>query len=268
MKELVTRTLAGAVFAGIVIASTMLSEYSFLALLLLVQYLAFSEFRRISSLDMKTIWIIVAVSSGLILTAVFLVAGRILSHEWLVLIPLLILFVFIAALFSKGQGMTELLGKSLLPLFWISLPLTVFMLSGWIGENDYNPFFPLAIIVLIWIFDTTAYLTGMLTGRHKMFPNLSPKKSWEGFAGGLVLTSVIAAFAGPFTSDLSHWQWALAGIVTAVTATLGDFAESRFKREYGVKDSGAVIPGHGGILDRFDSLFFTAPALYALFLLF
>ncbi len=123
-----------------------------------------------------------------------------------------------------------------------------------------------AFMVVVWANDVFAYLVGVAFGRHKMAPRISPHKSWEGFAGGIVGATVTAAVVGHFGVGGQVWLWALFGVVVALAAVGGDLAESRFKRSAGVKDSGRLLPGHGGLLDRFDATLGAVPVAF-LFLL-
>ena len=123
----------------------------------------------------------------------------------------------------------------------------------------YRPLVLLAVFVTIWVNDTGAYLTGMAFGRHKMFERVSPKKSWEGFVGGAVLALVAGYVFHLFIPELSLWQWLVFAEIVVACGTLGDLNESLLKRTLHVKDSGHAIPGHGGLLDRFDSMLLAAP---------
>ena len=133
---------------------------------------------------------------------------------------------------------------------------------------------PLSIFIFLWTNDTGAYCSGSLFGKHKLFPRISPAKSWEGSIGGGILVVIVAALIGYSTTNesgvnmLTIPQWIGLGIVVAVFGTWGDLVESLFKRTLGVKDSGNILPGHGGMLDRFDSSLMAIPAavvyLYAL----
>lgn len=123
--------------------------------------------------------------------------------------------------------------------------------------------FVLAAFVGTWVADTAAYAVGMTLGRHKLWPRVSPHKTWEGTIGGILVTVILFA-AATFFVQLSLWQRAALGLAIALAATAGDLVESRLKRAFDIKDSGTLIPGHGGVLDRFDSTLFVAPTVYAL----
>ena len=122
------------------------------------------------------------------------------------------------------------------------------------------------LFILIWSSDTFAYFTGKFFGKHKMAPKISPKKTWEGFAGGVVLTLILGFFIEKYFPEL-RGNWMVVGVLVAVFGPLGDLVESQLKRNFGVKDSGNIIPGHGGILDRLDSFIICAPVVYLYFIL-
>ena len=159
-------------------------------------------------------------------------------------------------------------GKSkLLAFIYVLVPLCLIQLLG-ISDSDtsgkgFNPSLILFMFILTWTFDTFAYLIGKPLGKHKMLPSISPKKSWEGFVGGLVFT-LLASFLVKdlFQFNYQNFNPYIFATFLPFTATLGDFLESHFKREAGVKDSGKFIPGHGGMLDRMDAFMITIPALY------
>ncbi len=159
-------------------------------------------------------------------------------------------------------------GKSkILAFVYVIVPLLLIQLFGISGDDyqvkSFNPSLILLMLILTWTFDTFAYLIGKTLGKHKIMPSISPKKSWEGFAGGVAFT-ILATF---FTKDLFKFDYLnfnpyIFATFLPFTATLGDFIESHFKRQAGVKDSGKFIPGHGGMLDRMDAFMITIPALY------
>lgn len=122
------------------------------------------------------------------------------------------------------------------------------------------------LFVLIWSSDSFAYFAGKLFGKHKMAPKISPKKTWEGYAGGVILTLILSFFIEKYNADL-RGNWVVVGFLVAVFAPIGDLVESQLKRSFGAKDSGNIIPGHGGILDRLDSFIITVPVVYLYFIL-
>ena len=130
------------------------------------------------------------------------------------------------------------------------------------AQENWNPNVILFMFILVFTFDTFAYLIGLPFGRHKILPSISPKKSWEGFFGGSVATIVLAYFTYPYFTFENSRLALIMSIALPFTATIGDFIESYYKRESGVKDSGNIIPGHGGILDRMDSFMVTIPVIY------
>jgi phosphatidate cytidylyltransferase len=125
----------------------------------------------------------------------------------------------------------------------------------------YTPKLLIALFSLIWIYDSGAYLVGISIGKHRLFERISPKKSWEGAVGGTMSALIAAYFIAGFIPEIKLAHWLAIGFLTVVSATFGDLTESMLKRYFGIKDSGNLLPGHGGILDRFDSLFFAAPVL-------
>jgi len=126
---------------------------------------------------------------------------------------------------------------------------------------------PLGFFILQWSSDTFAYLVGRKLGKHKLFERISPKKTIEGFIGAIVLTALVAYVLSRFWDDISTRDWMLISVIVVVFGTLGDLVESLLKRNLGIKDSGAILPGHGGVLDRFDGVFISAPAVYFYLLL-
>lgn len=150
---------------------------------------------------------------------------------------------------------------------WSLMPLSAYGYSemGTLLNHSFGSFSPgltLALIVLLWVNDTGAYLVGITTGKHRLFERISPKKSWEGFFGGLVFSIAVALFMPAIFGVTDMLGWILVALVVVAGGTFGDLVESLIKRNAGVKDSGKAIPGHGGFLDRFDSLLFAWPLMF------
>ena len=155
------------------------------------------------------------------------------------------------------------IGSTLLGIIYISLPMFCFYLisfQGFIEGYQYECI--IGYLFIMWANDIGAYFAGTYFGKHKLFERISPKKTWEGFFGGVIFALLIAFILTRFFSNFSMIQWMIVASIIIITATLGDLVESMFKRSVHLKDSGTVLPGHGGFLDRFDSLFISAPFVF------
>ena len=189
-----------------------------------------------------------------------------------VFIPYLvsIIYLMVAELYLKAKDPINNWAYSMLSQLYIALPFSLlnvlaFRSDGYIIQYSYLA--PLSVFVFLWVNDAGAYCIGSLMGRHKLFPRISPGKSWEGSIGGGLLVVAVAWVVWHFTTlygvndiGLSSLQWAGLGLVVVVFGTWGDLIESLFKRTLGIKDSGNILPGHGGMLDRFDSTLMAVPA--------
>jgi phosphatidate cytidylyltransferase len=175
---------------------------------------------------------------------------------------LTVLAVAVARLGHGPQGLTRDLSVAAFIVTWVSLLAAFAMVM--LAEPD-GPDRIVVFILAVVLSDTGGYLAGVLFGRHRMAPRVSPKKSWEGLAGSILLATAGTALVMPLLLDTPAWQGALFGAVVVVTATLGDLGESLVKRDLGVKDMGRLLPEHGGLMDRLDSLLPTAPVAAVLF---
>lgn len=151
--------------------------------------------------------------------------------------------------------------RYILTTFYLSSAF-VFLISIANFNHAFSPLLLLGAFILVWINDTFAFLVGKQFGKQKLFPSISPKKTVEGFLGGLFFACVVSYFIAKFTDTLDFSHWLILAIVISVSGTLGDLIESKFKRQAQVKDSGVIMPGHGGLLDRLDSIIFAAPFVY------
>ena len=156
-------------------------------------------------------------------------------------------------------------GKLIFTVIYTALPFGFALGLPW-DETQNFTWAVFLLFVLIWSSDSFAYFTGRMFGKHKMAPKISPKKTWEGFAGGVFFTLVLGFFIEQKFPEL-RGNWMVVGLLVSVFAPLGDLVESQLKRTFGVKDSGNIIPGHGGVLDRLDSFIITAPVIYLYFIL-
>lgn len=176
----------------------------------------------------------------------------------LVLASLALFLFMLIELFLSGRQPFVYLGAYALSAFYIGLPIA-FLSSLASFDSYYQPHRVMGLLALVWTNDTFAYFIGSKLGRRKIFERISPKKTWEGTIGGALLTLVMAWLLGRYVPDFNPAQWLALGAVVAVLGTLGDLVESMLKRSVAVKDSGGLLPGHGGLLDRFDAFLFVLP---------
>lgn len=266
MRNLITRAITGIVFIALVVSTFFLPQYIFTIVFLFFTIVGVFEFlnlaRHSGVAPNQAVTMSIAIS---VFTATQLLdyAPK-LSLVLFVLSVFFFMATFIAELYRKKETPLLNIAAAFLPQIWIVAPFTLCGL--WIFHFDAAPIV-LAIFIIIWLYDTLAYCMGSLFGKHRLFERISPKKSWEGFILSLILTSAISAFFVKipyfdnhiFTHPLS---WIGFSLIIILFATFGDLVESLFKRSANVKDSGAIFPGHGGILDRFDSFFFALPAAF------
>ncbi len=190
-----------------------------------------------------------------------------LSPAYFTLIIPLTSLLFVAELYRKKDKPFSNIGLSFLGLIYIIAPFCLFVSTGFIFGNFYSYVFPLGILLLIWANDTGAYVFGMLFGKRRLFERISPKKSWEGFFGGMFIALNVSVLLYRYLGQINLVEWLGLAAIVVVVGTLGDLAESLFKRSIDAKDSGDFLPGHGGLLDRFDSLLFASPFIFAYLIL-
>ena len=286
MKNLITRTITG-VFFVVAIVVCFLRPISMTFLFALVTGMTIWEFTGLVNDRRPAVTVnrfIATVAGVYFYFAMFYYCSDIYSgNKSAVFIPYLItiIYLIVAELYAKQKDPINNWAYTMLSQMYIALPFSLLNALAFNatedGETVYNMYLPLSTFVGLWINDTGAYCVGSLIGRHKLFPRISPGKSWEGSIGGGVLVLAVAFLVGWYGSDtwqlavLSSAEWMGLGLVIVVFGTWGDLVESLFKRTLGVKDSGNILPGHGGMLDRFDSSLLAIPAavvyLYTLTLL-
>lgn len=259
MKELLLRILTGVTLIFLVAGSILLGPVTFSAILLLVYLLGVKElFGLLSKRGLSNRWFR-AIPGALLLMIVYALFQYQLSLLWLILPPALWLLTAL-------RGGITLSGT--LAFLWLAIPLSSFLALGWMGDGPgFQSRLPLYLIALVWINDTFSYVTGSLLGRHKMTPLLSPGKTWEGFAGGVLITLLAGWLIWHYTGLATRWAWLGISLLVSLLGLAGDLFESGLKRTVKVKNSGVLLPGHGGVLDRFDSLLFVAPAVLILLIL-
>lgn len=255
MNNFVTRTLAGAVFAVVVIGACLWNTWSLFGLTLIISTLGLYEYLKLINSYSARNWLRLAVINLLILLSV-----QIQETVLLGMAGLIALFIITEILFSKQLESGNFLSTLTFGLIYITLPLALF--TVWANEEVYDFRKPLLVFFLVWSSDTFAYLTGRALGKRPLFEALSPKKTLEGFAGGTLLTAALGAWLCPHWGLSEWWQGMILGGLTSFFGTAGDLFQSSLKRKAGVKDSGKIIPGHGGILDRFDAFLFVCVLIW------
>lgn len=268
LPNIVVRILSGAVFVALLLGG-ILNEYTFAVIFTVITALSLYEFYGLVQTSAK-----VGVSRILnIVAGICLFSGSFLyfslgSTIGFALYAVLIMAVFIGELYFKREDPIKSLAYGILGQVYIAVP---FSLANYLAfahsSGQYHYLYILAVLIFIWVNDSFAYLTGIAFGKHRLFERISPKKSWEGFIGGAVFSIAVSVLFYHFFDELPMPAWMGFAAVTVAFGTWGDLIESLFKRTLGVKDSGSMIPGHGGILDRFDSTILTIPAVVVYLLL-
>jgi phosphatidate cytidylyltransferase len=259
-----TRAITGFFFIIVMLGSLLLGHYVFGAFYLLLSMLCLNEFYGLikqSGFSPNTQTGIFNGAYIYIIFAFITYQDSLTLHKLLFLLTLTISAVFIQELFKKSMAPFTNIAYTLLGLVLVCLPFTLFHAMAYV-KGSFNFHYPMAFLLLLWANDTGAYLVGMKLGRTKLFERHSPKKTWEGFIGGIVISAGVAFIIGHYYHELLWNQWVSIAILISCFGTLGDLIESMFKRSINVKDSGAILPGHGGLLDRFDGLFIACPIVY------
>jgi phosphatidate cytidylyltransferase len=221
------------------------------------------EFYTLTGYKSKLWGRISGIAAGMYLfPSVLLYAGNYCSKAIFFPYVLMIAVLFVAELYQKEQNPVRQWGILSAAQIYCAVSLSFLGFIPFIESQQYHPLLLLAIFTFIWLNDTGAYLTGSLWGKHRLFERISPLKSWEGFFGGYAAVLIASQIFAKYFTILTWYEWLLFATVTAVAATLGDLTESLLKRTCGAKDSGNILPGHGGMLDRFDSVILVSPAVY------
>ena len=267
-NNLFLRTLTGIVYVAALVGGILGGVYSYATLFSVIVGLCLWEFYGLVNTNKQvnvSRYINVCGGIYLFLATFFFIWNENIGFS--VYLPYLfyLLIIFICELYRKKENPLLNWAYSFLGQIYIALPLSLLNRIAFLPSESgmkYVPFLLLSLFVFIWINDTGAYLVGSSCGKHRLFERISPKKSWEGFLGGMILSALSALVFAHFYSEISCLHWIGLAILVVIFATFGDLTESLIKRTLKVKDSGNVLPGHGGFLDRLDSLLF---AVYVLF---
>lgn len=265
------RVITAIFFVIAMLGGVYLSPYTFVLLFGIITVTCLWEFFRIALLKDRFLLIISILlgSTPYLLVAIFQLTNvdadaATLIHILLLFLPVLFLF-FLYELFSASEKPFHNIASVMLGILYIGIPFT---LLEWIAlDRGYQPNVVCGLLLLNWANDTAAYLVGSRIGKRLLLPRISPKKTWEGTLSGIGVTLLSGVGAGFLFPVLTHVDWIILSIIIGVFGSLGDLVESMFKRDVQIKDSGKLLPGHGGLLDRFDAFIFMLPFATAYLLL-
>jgi len=263
MKELLVRAFSGILYASLFLLA-LNSQHALIGLFFVFGLISLAEFNKLIQLK------------GIISYIIFIILYLVFAYWQLVLgfnkdFDSGIQILHVLTIFVQLFLIRDIFSEKTLPLFITKryINSTFYLSSAFIFiiliadyYDNFNPNILLGSFILVWVNDTFAYLIGKNFGKQKLFPSISPKKTVEGFLGGLFFASVSSFFIAKFTHTLDFTNWLILSIIISVFGTIGDLIESKYKRQAGVKDSGVIMPGHGGLLDRLDSIIFAAPFIY------
>lgn len=268
MKNFLTRTLTGVIFAVTVLGSMLLSPWAFFVLMGIFALIGLHEFFPIFTKGQKgtmSYYFLGAISYVIIALS----SISFIDFSNVLLIILGFFLVMAAELFRVDEHSWKRISAIIVGIIYVVIPFGMMNSFFFLQSVDIaTPWILLGLFILVWVNDIFAYLVGSTIGKHKLFESISPKKTWEGTISGIVFTLIFAWLFSLVSNNLSLIQWLGFGLVVSITAILGDLIESMLKRNAGVKDSGSLLPGHGGVLDRFDAIIFATPfVFYYLFLI-
>lgn len=279
MKDLPIRAISAAAFAAIMLAGLTLHEYAFLVLMLVIHTGCLWEYERLTrsmheytERQQKIAGYYTKIAGTLIfylLATGFRFLPFINEYLYFFIVPFLSGFL-VLELYLQSESPLRNAGLNTAGILYITFPLSMAVFFPYAHEN--GAWFPercgliLGTVLLVWSNDTLAYISGSLFGKHKLMPSVSPAKSWEGFFGGLIFAMFIGYVLSHFFRQFGPAGWIVTGAIVAVFGTIGDLIESMIKRSAGVKDSGTLMPGHGGFLDRFDAFIFCIPFVFLFYM--
>lgn len=262
-SNLLQRVITGVVGGGVMIASILYGEASFFVLFLVICFFATREFYDLVIQDgFKPQEYFGIFCSLFVFTFSFLTGKGLLPPRFLLLIIPVCFGVFLIKLYRREEKPFSNIAFTFLGIIYVAIPLSLLNLLVFKG-GSYNYEILFGSLLIIWITDISAYFGGSRFGRNKLFERISPKKTWEGFFTGTAMGLIMAYLISRYFVILPVRDWMILGVILTVIGTFGDLIESQFKRSIDIKDSGSILPGHGGFLDRFDSLLIAIPFVVA-----
>jgi len=257
-----TRAITAFFFVAVMLASLLLGAYAFTVFFLLLSLFSTEEFYKLvraDGLKPQSLWgwiLVISIYAPLSLYFLYDAPLTVL----LICVPFFVLII-IAELYRDLKNPFHNIAYTIFGVVFAALPFCFFYALGFM-EGEYSWHLPFAFLIMLWASDTGAYLFGISLGKNRLFERHSPKKSWEGFAGGLLCSLLSGYIISINFTELSLIHWLIVSLIIVGSGTLGDLSESMLKRSLSTKDSGSFLPGHGGLLDRFDGLLLAAPLVF------
>lgn len=264
-SNLVQRAITSLVGAALILAALIYSDWTYFLIFGTILGMSQMEFYKLSGLDgmlpLKSFGTILGL---LIFTLTFMVEKEDLPHEYLYLIFPLVSLTFFIKLYKKTDKKPFTgVAYTYLGIFYVAVPISLLNLAVFSVDGVYHYEILIGCLLILWASDSGAYFAGTRFGKTKLFERVSPKKSWEGFLGGAFSAILVAFVISQYFTVLEDWKWLVISGIIIIAGTYGDLIESLFKRSIEIKDSGSVLPGHGGFMDRFDGLLLSAPFITA-----
>lgn len=268
MSNLLERTLTAIIFVIVLLGAIMLSEFAsailFFAIILLCQREFYNFFKETEIKPQKKVGIVGGLAFFIL--SVISEKSQTITQPLFLLIPI-IFSIFVIELYRNRTNPTANIAYTILGIIYIAIPITLLHRLSYFQDfkfgHEYNFELIIGYFFILWANDTAAYLIGRKVGRTKLFPRISPKKTWEGSIGGVVFGLIVGYINFLIFPHTPLLVWLGIALIVVIFGSLGDLVESMFKRSLNIKDSGSLLPGHGGVLDRFDGIFISAPIVYA-----
>jgi len=266
---MLTRTITGFLFVISIVAAIYYGPYSSALLFLVVVLLGVDEFYSLvkKSKHIHPIKYWGGITALILMGMLIPIAQQNINAKWVVVPISMLFFTFIIELYRKKEHPFINIAYTLLGILYVVVPFAMLYHLGYYNNHTFTSEFSYQLIlgyfILLWANDTGAYLAGKFFGKHKLFERISPKKTWEGSIGGALLSIALAILLAQYFTNINLTEWIIISVIIVIFGGIGDLVESMLKRSLGIKDSGKLLPGHGGILDRFDGLLISVPFVYS-----
>ncbi len=265
MSNFWLRLTTGAVLTAAIVLSLFAGFWYFSLLFFIFSMVGLFEFYRMAApRDKRRQYLSVMTAGAILYIICALTASRTVAFEWLEFMIPVAAYFFMTELYKNRENPFQEIGITVLGLVYIALPFSLLNFMAFLPYETYNYELVLGCFIFLWVSDSGAYLVGRRFGKTKLFERISPGKTIEGSIGGIILAILVSYFVvGRYFHSLAQTEWVVVGAIVSISGIYGDLIESLLKRSVDRKDSGSLLPGHGGVLDRFDSLILSAPLVYA-----